>query len=302
MRPVNLIPPEDRRGDKAPTRTGPLAYLVVAALAVGLLAVTAVVLTGNQISDRKAEKANLESQVSQAKAEGARLQPFADFASVQETRQLTVASLAQSRFDWERVLRELAIVIPDDVWLTGLTAKVSSSAQVASSGSTSSATASVGASNVEGPSLDIQGCAAGHHAVATFLAALRDVDGVTRVSVLKSEEPDTSSSGVASASTGSASPSADCASRNFISQFEVVAAFDAAQLSATPGSATPAPSTAAPASATQSATSSGTASAADQSQVADGQQQLQHQKDSADQQTRKAHSAVSNFVPGTVSP
>ena len=27
MRPVNLIPPEERRGDQAPLRTGPLAYI-----------------------------------------------------------------------------------------------------------------------------------------------------------------------------------------------------------------------------------------------------------------------------------
>ena len=32
MRPVNLIPPEDRRGEQAPLRTGPLAYVLVGAL------------------------------------------------------------------------------------------------------------------------------------------------------------------------------------------------------------------------------------------------------------------------------
>ena len=32
MRPVNLIPPEDRRGQHAPLRTGPLAYILVGAL------------------------------------------------------------------------------------------------------------------------------------------------------------------------------------------------------------------------------------------------------------------------------
>ena len=73
MRPVNLIPPEERRGDKAPTRTGPLAYVIVAVLAAALLAVTAVALTSNQISDRKAEKASLESQVAEATAQADRL-------------------------------------------------------------------------------------------------------------------------------------------------------------------------------------------------------------------------------------
>ena len=30
----------------------------------------------------------------------------------------TVTSLADSRFDWERVMRELSLVLPADVWLT----------------------------------------------------------------------------------------------------------------------------------------------------------------------------------------
>ena len=63
MRPVNLIPPEDRRGEKAPMRTGALSYVIVAVLAVALLAVTGLVLTSNQVSDRKAEKSGLESQL-----------------------------------------------------------------------------------------------------------------------------------------------------------------------------------------------------------------------------------------------
>jgi hypothetical protein len=52
MRPVNLIPAEDRRGEHAPLRTGPLAYVVLGALVALLVGVTALVLTGNQISER----------------------------------------------------------------------------------------------------------------------------------------------------------------------------------------------------------------------------------------------------------
>ena len=45
MRPVNLIPPEQRRGEQAPLRTGPLPYIVVGALVAVLVGVTALVLT-----------------------------------------------------------------------------------------------------------------------------------------------------------------------------------------------------------------------------------------------------------------
>lgn len=46
MRPVNLIPPEERRGERAPMRTGSLSYLLVGALALVLGAVTVLVQIG----------------------------------------------------------------------------------------------------------------------------------------------------------------------------------------------------------------------------------------------------------------
>jgi Tfp pilus assembly protein PilN len=266
MRPVNLIPPEARRGDKAPMRTGALSYVVVAVLAVALLGVTGVVLTNNQISDRKAEKHGLEAQVAEAEAEARRVSAFASFASLQQAREQTVATLAQSRFDWERVLRELAIVIPEDVWLTHLTATVSPEVQLQDSGSSSSSGSGVsGLDSVQGPSLQMEGCGDGHEAVARFLAALRDIDGVTRVSVLSSDRPEPSSATEGSSAGGGGSgggASGDCATRDFISKFGVVAAFDAVPIS-TEATATPP--------ATSETTASGsTASAADESQVSTG--------------------------------
>ena len=289
MRPVNLIPPEERRGQKAPARTGPLPYVIVAVLAAALIAVSVTVLTSNQISDRKAEKASLETQIDEAQAQAERVQSFGAFAALQQAREQTVVSLAQSRFDWERVLRELAIVIPDSVWLTSLTGSASAESGPPSSSSSASPSLS---EDVTGPSLDIEGCATGHEAVASFLAALRDIDGVTRVSVLKSDRPD-SSGGGESTSSSAGGGSENCATRDFISQFEIVAAFDAAPVAAGAEGSTATPLTAQP------AASVSTATEADQSQVSDGRQQLQQQKDSSANQTQKGRDAVGTFVPGT---
>ncbi len=303
MRPVNLIPPEDRRGERAPMRTGPLAYVIVAVLAVALVAVTVTVLTGNQISDRRADKANLEAQVAEAQAEAERLSSFADFASLQEAREQTVSSLAQSRFDWERVLRELAIVIPNDVWLTNLSASVSADAadSTSSTSTSSSSSSSVSAEGITGPSLEIQGCAEGHEAVARFLASLHDIDGVTRVTVLSSDRAN-----AATASTGSqttATGSQGCSARGFVAQFDVIAAFDAVQPAAAldPSAIAPASgtTTTTPASTGSADASGATASSGDQGQVADAQQQLQQQKDSAAGKTAKGQDAVNTFIPGT---
>jgi Tfp pilus assembly protein PilN len=293
MRPVNLIPPEARRGEKAPMRTGALSYVIVAVLAVALLGVTGAVLTNNQVSDRKAEKSGLESELAEAQAQARRVSSFADFASLQQAREQTVATLAQSRFDWERVLRELAIVIPEDVWLTQLTATVSPAVQLGDSDSSSSSSSSVsGLDSVQGPSLQMEGCGDGHEAVARFLAALRDIDGVTRVSVLSSDRPDPSSAteGSSTGTADSGGVSGDCATRDFISKFGIVAAFDAVQISANTQATPPA---------TSQPTASGSTASADQSQVSDAQQQLEQQKQSTAQRTQKARKDVSTFIPGT---
>jgi Tfp pilus assembly protein PilN len=302
VRPVNLIPPEERRGENAPMRTGPLAYVVVGVLAVALVAATFAVMTSNQISDKKTEKATLEAQVADAQAQADQVKSFADFAAVQQAREETVSTLAQSRFDWERVLRELAIVIPGDVWITGLNATVS--ADAASALSTSSASAGSGASDsITAPSLEIQGCAGGHEAVARFLAVVHDIDGVTRATVISSDRPNqTSPAGAAStASAGSSSGSQACSSRNFVSTFDLAVAFDAAQLGAPSGSSTTTPTTSttpSTSSATSQPTAAGTSASGDQSQASDANQQLQQQKDSAAQKSAKGRKAVATFIPG----
>jgi Tfp pilus assembly protein PilN len=282
-------------------RTGPLSYVVVAVLAAALIAVTLTVLVGNQVSDRKDEKASLEAQVAQEQATADRFQSFADFASTQQAREQTVSQLARSRFDWERVLRELAIVIPDDVWLTNLNAAVSSDAASGSTSSLGSASSgsSVSTEGITGPTLQIQGCASGHEAVARFLASLHDVDGVTRVTVVSSDRPQAApSTGTSGATTGGQG----CSARGFVAQFSVIVAFDAVQLGATP-----VPSTTPPADGTQTTTTTPTtgaspettASTGDETQVSDAQQQLQQQKDSAASKTQKGRDAVNTFIPGT---
>ena len=62
MRPVNLIPPDLRRGVQAPSRTGPVAYLVVGGLALVLAGVTLLVLSQNQISEREADITRLKQE------------------------------------------------------------------------------------------------------------------------------------------------------------------------------------------------------------------------------------------------
>jgi Tfp pilus assembly protein PilN len=229
MRPVNLIPPEDRRGEQAPLRTGPLPYILLGALVAVLLGVSAMVLVGNQISESKAEVAKLEGEDAVASARAQQLASYTAFRSMSEQRVATVQSLADSRFDWERVMRELALVLPGNVWLTNLTATASPEVSVDGGGGGSSG-GSLRA-QAPGPAMEMSGCASGQEAVAGFVTALKDIDGVTRVGVESSELGEEEEAGEASstevgASTGSTGD--ECRTRDFIAKFALVVAFDAA--------------------------------------------------------------------------
>jgi Tfp pilus assembly protein PilN len=266
VRPVNLIPPEDRRGDHAPLRAGSLSYVIVGGIAAVLVAVVALVLTQNSITDRENEIAQLEVARDAATQRAQALAPYAEFASLQEQRELTISSLAQSRFDWERVLRELAIIIPADITLNNLEATTSGQAE----GGTESA-AGVGTA----PSMVMAGCAPSHDAVAAFVAALKDIDGVTRVGLDNSTKAgDAEGSGSAAAESGEG-----CTGPDKRTSFGLTAVFDGV---AVPADAAAAP--AAPVAAPAEAPAAPEAPAAE--------------TNSAQEQVQEAEEAT-NLVPGT---
>jgi Tfp pilus assembly protein PilN len=216
MRPVNLIPAELRRGDHAPLRTGPLPYLILGALALAVVGVALLVLAGNDVSERKDEISQLRREDTIARAKAERLAPYTRFAALTEQRMATVRELADSRFDWERVMRELALILPHDVWLTGLDANA-----------TGNASEEGGVGGIEGPSLELTGCGAGQEAVAGFVIALKDIEGVTRVGLKSS----------AVGEGGGGGGGEGCESRDFIAQFQMTVAFDAAPLPISGGGA-----------------------------------------------------------------
>jgi len=221
VRPVNLIPAEDRRGDQAPLRTGPLAYILMGTLVGLLVGVALLVLTGNEISERKDEVTTLKREDAAASAQAARLVSYAQFRALSEQRVATVQSLADSRFDWERVLRELSLVLPGDVSLTELSAS-----GAGGEGAEGSEGGGAGFA-VTGPSLTLNGCADGYAGVAGFVTALKDIDGVTRVGVQSTEET----------AESSGSGESECGGGSATVQFTLVVAFDAAPVPTPEGEA-----------------------------------------------------------------
>jgi Tfp pilus assembly protein PilN len=202
MKPVNLIPAEDRRGVGAPMRTGSAVYIVVGALAAILVAVCAVVFLGNKAADKQTEVAALESQAAETQARADGLSSYVSFQEMRDSRVETIDSLATSRFDWERVIRELSIVIPRGIWLSNLTGTVGPEVQLDDG-------AAIGLrSSIPGPALELVGCARSQPSIARLIAAMHDIDGVTRVTAANGIKPSTADEGDTSSSDAASSDAA----------------------------------------------------------------------------------------------
>jgi Tfp pilus assembly protein PilN len=214
MRPVNLIPPEERAGGRKPLRSGPLAYIVVGALAAAVIAITALLVTESKVDDRKAEVTQLESEQASITAKAQALAAYAQFSTVREQRLATVTSLADSRFDWARILHELSLVMPADVQLNSLSGSAAPGVSTAGGGGIGMR------AQIAGPALEMVGCASSQVSVAAFIEALKDIDGVTRVGVQGS-----SVSG--DEGGGNATTAGTCGGQGS-AQFQLVTAFDAA--------------------------------------------------------------------------
>jgi Tfp pilus assembly protein PilN len=238
MKAVNLIPLEERRGPSAGGRSGAGAYAVLGVLAVLVLMVAAWTLTGKTVTDRKSQLAGVEQQASAAEAQASQLSAYSAFSDLRKKRAETVASIANSRFDWAHVMHEIARVIPPDTHLTSLAGTVSPSADAPSGAG--QALALRGSST--GPAIDIVGCANGQANVSRMMSRLRLVDGVTHVTLAESSKADQATGGATGGASGANSNSDDCRYNDAIARFDVLILFNAPPAAAAPSTAaTPAP-------------------------------------------------------------
>lgn len=204
MRAVNLIPSEARRGGPGgPGRSGGAVYVLLGVLAAIVVGAGVYVLAGNTVTERKAELARVTREAASARAQANTLHTYTEFAALRRARAQTVASLADSRFDWARTLRQVARVLPKDVWLTSLDGSVSPDASAGDSGGGDTSLRSA----LPNPAIEMIGCTVSQAEVSRVMARLRLIDGVQRVSLDASEKNETPSS---SAASGGSSDNTDC--------------------------------------------------------------------------------------------
>ncbi|MET0604172.1 MAG: PilN domain-containing protein [Baekduia sp.] len=250
MRAVNLIPTDQQRGaGGAAGKSGGGAYILLGALALIVVLAASYVVAGKSVTDKKAKLADLTQQATAAEAKSASLTSYTKFQSIRAKRVETISQLAASRFDWAHALREVSRVLPENAWLTTLTATTSTSVSVGGGGGNLRSALDV-------PAIQLQGCTTSQASVAKLIARLRLVDGVQRVSLEESTKGQ-ESTGTTTVTDAGSSGGGDC--RGGHAKFPV---FNVDVFFESNGVAVPVAPGAAPAAATSSAPGSTTAPAA----------------------------------------
>jgi Tfp pilus assembly protein PilN len=203
MRAVNLLTPEMRSSQKGSSSSAPRpaamttpggigAIALLGALALIVAGVAGYVLSTNVVKQKQSDLAAVRAKNDATVKRAEQLKPYADFQTLATARASTVQGLASARFDWEQSLRDLSRALPKDVYLSSLDGTVGGGAG-GGSGIRSSITA---------PAIELAGCTKTQPGVARLMSRLRNVQGVTRVSLSKSEKSDTAAANGGSSSTG----------------------------------------------------------------------------------------------------
>ena len=177
MRAVNLLPKKETRERRKAPNPAALAgvvgaVVVTAAMCVWFLTASA------KVSERQAELDNIRSELAATPAPKPRDTRGDGLQAEKSARLAVVASALGTRVPWDRVLRQISLVTPEDVWLTSLSASAPATGDAAAA---APATPSAGAG-----AFSINGRTYSHDAVARLLSRLSLVPDLRAVKLEKS--------------------------------------------------------------------------------------------------------------------
>jgi Tfp pilus assembly protein PilN len=178
VKAVNLIPSEQRKARPTGERSGG-AYVAVGVLGALLVMALLYVLTANSVNDKTSKAAAASQQADALEAQAKQLGSFTNFSAIKQQRMLSVISTAEGRFDWERLVRELSRVMPEDSWLQSADASVAGD-DAATSSSSSTTTSSAAPT---GPTATLKGCTPKQSDTARLLVRLRQMYRVSDVTL-----------------------------------------------------------------------------------------------------------------------
>jgi Tfp pilus assembly protein PilN len=199
MQAVNLLPADAIRGGRwgAAEGNSPKRVLTTAAVVAGVVVAAsgaAFFQAHSTVTDRQATLDGLEQQVASAQATAAAAQ--ATRANMQ-ARETAVTSVTSQRITWEQVLRDLARVLPANVWLQSLQAQSPTPTVSAATASTTSTTTTTATSGSTPTAFVVTGFTSSQKAVARVIDRLSVLPWLTDVSLQQSTRADTGRGGKA---------------------------------------------------------------------------------------------------------
>lgn len=245
------------RPDLRPAASAPMAgeassMTLVAQVGCAMLAVLAaaivyLVVISNQVSSGNEKLAGIATELVSTEKQAAALKPYDDFAKATLARREAVATVAKTRFNWDRALNELAEVAPGGVWLTSAKGTLTPTTSV------QGASGEGGTQSLRGvlpvPALELSGCAVRESIVPSYIDRLHAITGVTEVGFSRSERLEKAAKG-----SGGPADSSDCRNGDtkiarfaLVTYFKASPAQEAAAAAASPAgpatAVTPAPAT-----------------------------------------------------------
>jgi len=131
MRAVNLLPRDEvKRSFEA--KRGVVFGTAGGAALVTVLLVTMTMSAGGAVSEKQAELDGLRAEIAAIPAPTAQETGTDDaLAAAKGARVGALSSALTSRVPWDRVLRQVSLILPEDVWLTSLSAQAPTAAAAA---------------------------------------------------------------------------------------------------------------------------------------------------------------------------
>ena len=189
MRAVNLLPKD------GPRRTGPPVPPAVAATVIGGLVLVSLMISvlllsaHGKVKSRQLELAQKQAELAAIPVPAqSRLQQQDALVADKAARVTALNSALSKRIAWDRVLREFALVLPDDVWLLSLSATAPSSAAATPVAGTSSTSSSSTPTLGGQLGFSIEGYTYSHDAVARLLTRLAIVPDLQQVQLISSQQ------------------------------------------------------------------------------------------------------------------
>jgi Tfp pilus assembly protein PilN len=171
VRAVNLLPRDEPKRSFAAKRGVVFGGVAGAALATAVLA-SMTLSAGGTVNSKQAELDTLRAQIAAVPAPAPTKDTAGDDALAAEkgARVGALSAALSGRIAWDRVLRQVSLVLPEDVWLTNLTAAVPDPAAV-----------------VPGNGFTLTGSTYSQNGVARFLSRLAVIPDLANVRLQSSQ-------------------------------------------------------------------------------------------------------------------